>query len=176
LDNPTVRAQLEAAGVEVGVIHRNLPAPELTARSLARKEGILAANGALVVTTGARTGRSPADRYIVDDQGAAGVAWSGPNKPCGTDVFERQLERARQRDVAVKMAFVKFVEDQNGNAAQLWIARAEKVRSAQRQWTDYKTLPSAEELGIPPVPAAIPAPTLPPTSEGAPTAVPGAAR
>ncbi len=69
----TVHAQLEAAGVDVGTIHRNLPAPELTARSLARKEGILAANGALVVTTGARTGRSPADRYIVDDEGAAGV-------------------------------------------------------------------------------------------------------
>ena len=110
MDNPTVRAQLEAAGVEVGVIHRNLPAPELTARSLARKEGILAANGALVVTTGARTGRSPADRYIVDDQGAAGVAWSGPNKPCGTDVFERQLERAseylRRREVYIFAGFV----------------------------------------------------------------------
>jgi len=92
----TVYAQLEEAGITVGAIHRNLPAPELTARSLARKEGILAANGALVVTTGARTGRSPADRYIVDDEGAAGVAWGGPNQRCSPAEFERQLERASQ--------------------------------------------------------------------------------
>ena len=32
-----------------------------------------------------------------------------------------QIERAGQCDVAVKMAFVKFVEDQDGNAAQLRI-------------------------------------------------------
>ena len=32
-----------------------------------------------------------------------------------------QVERARQRDVAVKMPFVKFVEDEDGNAAQLRI-------------------------------------------------------
>ena len=32
-----VRAQLEAAGVAVGPIHRNLPAPVLTAHSLAAR-------------------------------------------------------------------------------------------------------------------------------------------
>ena len=58
-------------GITVGPVHRNLPAPELIARSLARGEGIFAANGALVVTTGERTGRSPADRYIVDEPEAA---------------------------------------------------------------------------------------------------------
>ena len=69
MDEPTVRAQLDAADITVGPLHRNLPAPELIARSLARGEGIFAANGALVVTTGERTGRSPADRYIVDEPG-----------------------------------------------------------------------------------------------------------
>jgi hypothetical protein len=48
-------------------------------------------------------------------------------------------------------------------AAQVWLARADNVRSAQRQWIELKTLPSAEELGIPSAPTAIPAPTLPPT-------------
>ncbi len=93
-DQQTVRAQLADVGLSVGVIHRNLPAPELTARALARKEGILAANGALVVTTGARTGRSPADRYIVDEPAADGVAWGGANQPCSPAHFERQLQRA----------------------------------------------------------------------------------
>jgi hexosaminidase len=41
------------------------------------------------------------------------------------------------------------------HAAQIWLDRADQVHSAQRQWTDSKTLPSAAELGIP-LPAASP--------------------
>ena len=81
MDEPAVRSQLPEADVTVGPVHRNLPAPELIARSLARGEGIFAANGALVVTTGERTGRSPADRYIVDEPEAEGVDWAGPTRP-----------------------------------------------------------------------------------------------
>jgi len=110
VDEKTVHAQLEGSGLSVGPVHRNLPAPELTARSLARQEGILAANGALVVTTGERTGRSPADRYIVDEPEAAGVAWGGPNQPCSVEFFERQLRRAsehlRRREVYVFDGYV----------------------------------------------------------------------
>ena len=110
MDEQTVRAQLADAGLSVGVIHRNLPAPELTARALARSEGILAANGALVVTTGARTGRSPADRYIVDEPEADGVDWGGANQACSPAYFERQLRRAseylRRRQVYVFDGFV----------------------------------------------------------------------
>jgi phosphoenolpyruvate carboxykinase (ATP) len=110
LDERTVRAQLEDAGIAVGVVHRNLPAPELTARSLARKEGVLAANGALVVHTGAHTGRSPADRYIVADDGAADVAWGGANHACAPEEFARQLAHAREylrrREVYVFDGFI----------------------------------------------------------------------
>lgn len=110
MNKQTVRAQLAGAGLKVGVIHRNLPAPELTARALARKEGILAANGALVVTAGQRTGRSPADRYIVDEPAADGVAWGGANQACSPAYFERQLRRASEylsrRDVYVFDGFL----------------------------------------------------------------------
>ncbi len=34
----------------------------------------------------------------------------------------------------------------------LWLARSDKFRAAQRQWSDSKTLPSAADLGIPPPP------------------------
>jgi hexosaminidase len=38
-------------------------------------------------------------------------------------------------------------------AIALWLSRMDKVRSAQRQWTDLKTLPTAAEAGIgPPAP------------------------
>ena len=69
-----VRAQLEALGIAGNsAIHRNLPPAELIARSLARAEGILAANGALVVKTGEPSGRSPErprDRRVGAGEGA----------------------------------------------------------------------------------------------------------
>jgi phosphoenolpyruvate carboxykinase (ATP) len=110
MDEPAVRAQLDAADITVGPVHRNLPAPELIARSLARGEGIFAANGALVVTTGERTGRSPADRYIVDEPEAEGVAWGGVNQPCTPEFFDRQVRRVsdylRRREVYVFDGFI----------------------------------------------------------------------
>jgi hypothetical protein len=66
--------------------------------------------------------------------------------------------------------WLRNILEQYDYAAQLWIARTDKIRSAQRQWTESKTLPTAEELGIPPAPA------LPPTPDAAPTAAPGAVR
>jgi phosphoenolpyruvate carboxykinase (ATP) len=84
-------------GFVVESVHRNLPSAELTARALARGEGILAANGALVVRTGAYTGRSPENRYIVDEPPASrSVDWNGANRPCSPALFDSLLERARQ--------------------------------------------------------------------------------
>ena len=55
-------------------------------------------------------------------------------------------------------------------AIGIWLARMDKARSAQRQWSDTRTLPAAAELEIPPPPPATPAPAT-----GAPTAPPAAA-
>ncbi len=40
-------------------------------------------------------------------------------------------------------------------AIQMWLARADKLRSAQRQWSDSHTLPPAAEVGIPPAVAGV---------------------
>ena len=92
----SVRDELAEAGLAgVGQIHRNLPYAELVARSLARHEGILASNGALVVRTGARTGRSPHDRFIVDAKAVHdAVDWGAINKPCSRRVFDHLLDKA----------------------------------------------------------------------------------
>ncbi len=37
----------------------------------------------------------------------------------------------------------------------LWLARSDKVKAAQRQWSETRTLPSAAEIGIPPAPAGL---------------------
>lgn len=43
--------------------------------------------------------------------------------------------------------------EQYDHAVQIWLDRADKVHSAQRQWADSKTLPSAADLGIPILPS-----------------------
>jgi phosphoenolpyruvate carboxykinase (ATP) len=92
-----VREQLAELGLAGnGHIHRSLSPAELIARSLARSEGILAANGALVVKTGEPSGRSPLDRFIVREDETAGVVdWGEINRPCEPALFDRLLDKAR---------------------------------------------------------------------------------
>jgi phosphoenolpyruvate carboxykinase (ATP) len=77
-----------------GPVSENRPAAELVELALARQEGGLTADGALVAYTGSRTGRSPHDRYIVREAGSEGqVAWGGVNRPIEPAVFDRLLAR-----------------------------------------------------------------------------------
>lgn len=68
--------------------HINLSTDELIDIAVARGEGVLAANGALTVDTGARTGRSPKDRFIVRDETTdKDVAWGEVNQPINQEKF-----------------------------------------------------------------------------------------
>lgn len=72
----------------------NLPAPQLYTESLARGEGKLAAGGALVTLTGQHTGRSPNDRFIVEEDSSKGDIWWGPvNVPISEENFDGLLEK-----------------------------------------------------------------------------------
>lgn len=48
-------------------VYKNLNSAQLTEFAIKNDEGVLSHNGALVVTTGERTGRSPMDRFIVEE-------------------------------------------------------------------------------------------------------------
>ncbi len=62
------RGALEALGIHPsGEVHWNLGANDLIDMAVARGEGVLSAHGALVTETGERTGRSPNDKFIVDE-------------------------------------------------------------------------------------------------------------
>jgi phosphoenolpyruvate carboxykinase (ATP) len=68
---------------------------ELVEAALARGEGELAANGAFVARTGARTGRSPKDRFIVkDDVTATEVDWNQINQALSSDNFDALWSKA----------------------------------------------------------------------------------
>ena len=77
-------------------VHKNLPPAQLVELSIKRGEGTLAANGALLCLTGPYTGRSPNDKWLVEDNPEANDSiWWGPvNKAISTKAFDILLERA----------------------------------------------------------------------------------
>ena len=83
-------------GVEnVGAVHENLPPARLVEASVRRREGMISGSGALVVRTGKRTGRSPKDRFIVEnDVTRESVDWGTGNKAFPSDAFGDLLEKA----------------------------------------------------------------------------------
>ena len=72
------------------LVRYDLSPTELIEEALQRKEGVLTANGALMVDTGAFTGRSPKDRFLVKDDITEDTVWWGEiNIPISTAHFER---------------------------------------------------------------------------------------
>jgi phosphoenolpyruvate carboxykinase (ATP) len=72
----------------------NVSRDKLFEIALKQEHGVLASNGALVVTTGARTGRSPKDRFIVRDETTEKtVAWGSVNQPLDTEHFNQLWQR-----------------------------------------------------------------------------------
>ena len=79
---------METYGIEkFGIIgpkavYRNLTPAQLTEAALRLGEGTLSNTGALVVTTGKYTGRSPKDKFIVDTETIHNdIAWGKVNRP-----------------------------------------------------------------------------------------------
>src|SRR6185436_811042 len=82
-------------GEGAGAVHANLRPARLVEMALARGEGMLADNGALVVRTGAKTGRSADDKYVVRTaETEQDVWWGNVNHPVSREVFDGLLARA----------------------------------------------------------------------------------
>src|SRR5436305_12434136 len=103
------RFDLEQQGMHhFGPVHWNLTAPHLYEYAVARQEGQLGLGGAFVANTGRHTGRSPRDKYIVNEPGTKDtVWWGGINQPIAPERFES----LRQRMLAYLQGRELFVQD-----------------------------------------------------------------
>jgi phosphoenolpyruvate carboxykinase (ATP) len=78
-------------------VRSNQSTAELVEDAIRAGEGVLAADGPLVVRTGKHTGRSPEDKFIVEEPSSRDKIWWGSvNRPIG----QAQYERLRTRLVA----------------------------------------------------------------------------
>lgn len=86
-----MKAYVESLGIIAPkAVYRNLTPAELTERAVARGEGSLSDTGALVVTTGKYTGRSPNDRFVVDTPSIHDdIDWGKVNVPISPERFEQ---------------------------------------------------------------------------------------
>ena len=80
--------------INPGTVYANLSPTALTELAVTRGEGVLTSTGALVAYTGARTGRSPQDRFVVANPQSKDAIWWGPvNKPMEPAAFDRLLAK-----------------------------------------------------------------------------------
>ena len=78
----------------VSDVHRNLPTATLFEHFVRLGEGRIAHHGPMVVHTGARTGRSPKDKFITMEPSSADNVWWGEiNRPIEEHRFDALLHR-----------------------------------------------------------------------------------
>jgi phosphoenolpyruvate carboxykinase (ATP) len=113
-----VRSQygLENNGISNALrVHWNLTTTQLVEEAVRRNEGLLSADGALVVTTGKHTGRSPNDKFIVQEPTSEKhIDWGKVNKPFAPEAFDRLEARV----LAYMQDRELFVQDAAAGAAQ----------------------------------------------------------
>lgn len=97
----STKNDLSDLGIKVSEARWNLSQSELIEETLKNGEGVLTSTGALMCDTGKFTGRSPKDRFVVEDAKTKDSVWWGNiNIPFSEDNFDKLYNK-----------MVKFVED-----------------------------------------------------------------
>ncbi len=80
----------ESLGLKsIAKVYHNLSHDELFEHELNNKEGKVASSGAMMIDTGKFTGRSPKDKYFVEQSPSqANLAWGNINKPVSAEIFD----------------------------------------------------------------------------------------
>ena len=75
-------------------VHRNLSVDKLIEETVLNGEGVIGPRGATMVDTGEYTGRSPKDKYIVDEPSSTDNLWWGPvNRKIDEAIFDELYEK-----------------------------------------------------------------------------------
>lgn len=107
-----IAAELKQLGIEnPGTILYNGTRKELVDEALERNEATVVGDGPLVAYTGVHTGRSPKDKFIVDEPSSNEQVWWGDvNRPIDREHFNGLLARAKEylsgQDLFVADCFV----------------------------------------------------------------------
>ncbi|HLE34769.1 MAG TPA: phosphoenolpyruvate carboxykinase (ATP) [Nitrososphaerales archaeon] len=160
--------ELEEIGIRTDKVQRNLSVQSLMDIAVSRKEGVVSSTGALSVVTGKFTGRSPDDRYIVDDDLTHDtVHWGIVNHPYSQENFEKLFGKMKRhlegKDIFIFDGFVgadpkfrmslRVINDhawQNLFARQLFIRpNASELESFKPEFTviaanDFKADPKTD--------------------------------
>ena len=108
------------------VLRANLSTAELYEDAIRAGEGLVAAEGPLVVRTGRHTGRSPEDKFIVAEPSSeAKIGWGAVNRP----ISEAHYERLRARLLAYTARRPIYAQD-------LFIGAAPEHRRSLRVYTE----------------------------------------
>jgi phosphoenolpyruvate carboxykinase (ATP) len=93
----------------LGNVYYNLLEPALIEEALKRDEGTLGKGGALLVTTGKHTGRSPKDKFVVRTKNVEDTIWWENNTPMAPEAFDvlyaDMLEHMKDKDYFVQDLF-----------------------------------------------------------------------
>ena len=89
------RNGLEQQGLgKVAKAYWNFSAPRLCEEAIRRGEAQMGQGGSLLALTGSHTGRSPNDRFVVEEPSTAGEIWWGDvNRPISEENFEKLLAK-----------------------------------------------------------------------------------
>ncbi len=92
------KADLEAMGIsDVKNIYYNSDYDELYKHEVEQDKELVSANGAVMVDTGIFTGRSPKDKYFVDQTPSNKyISWGDINHPISKEIFDELFEKAKK--------------------------------------------------------------------------------
>lgn len=93
------------------IVHRNLTIGKLVEKALKKEGAVLTDTGALRISTGKYTGRSPDDRFIVDEASVHDkINWGKVNVPISSEKFDKLfskiLDYLKDKEVFVFDGFV----------------------------------------------------------------------
>jgi phosphoenolpyruvate carboxykinase (ATP) len=104
----------------------NLNAAQLVEHAIRNGEGTLAADGALVVSTGQYTGRSPKDKFVVEEPSSKDKIWWGSvNQPLSQENFDRLRDR-----------LLNYISDKQLYVQDLFVGADPSYRLSVRIYTE----------------------------------------